>query len=211
MPEGDLATFLEVAEDLLIRGLSEINKEGSYLNLQESPEKHDKKSAHSLNKKTSTKSYQAIHGFISNDINSKDTQLPTERQSKIVKKEETEEEAKSMVLLTREKHYPCEKCEKQFYQRSHLNDHNSSVHDGVRYPCDQCDYNATAKSSLTKHVRSIHENISVTVSCEKCDKQFRSKTNLWQHNSTVPKGVRYQCVYCDYQATERKYIYVNSH
>ena len=47
--------------------------------------------------------------------------------------------------------YYCKECGKQMMNKSNLNTHVRSVHDGIKYPCGQCQYEATSKGSLAQH------------------------------------------------------------
>ena len=53
--------------------------------------------------------------------------------------------------------FECLKCQKTYFDRSTLNRHNRSVHEGVKYACNQCDYQATTQTNLTRHIQSKHE------------------------------------------------------
>ena len=56
------------------------------------------------------------------------------------------------------KSFMCEICESHFKQRSNLNRHISSVHEGNKaFKCKICDYSCSEKSDLKIHVASAHE------------------------------------------------------
>ena len=38
-----------------------------------------------------------------------------------------------------------------------------SIHDGVKYSCEYCDFKATEKSNLQNHVKSIHDGVNKVV------------------------------------------------
>ena len=182
----DLPSFLEVVEDLLIRGLSERKKEGKNSNHEEPPKSYHQNEAVSPKRKriVSTEEImnppitvsigqiseplQKVVGFIDTANFSGAFQSYLEIKSKEVKEENNEQ---SSILVTQGEQFICEKCDKQF----------------------------STKQALKIHIESIHQKISVT--CDKCDKQFSSNRALRQHNSTVHEGVRYPCKSCDYKAT----------
>ena len=66
--------------------------------------------------------------------------------------------------------YPCDKCGKQFSQKSSLKRHIQSLHERVKYSCDNCNKEFTLKDALKKHIQSIHERIKH--SCLECGKEF---------------------------------------
>ena len=54
--------------------------------------------------------------------------------------------------------YPCNHCDYQATQQTHLQKHIQSVHEGIRYPCNQCDYQATQQCHLQRHIAAKHSN-----------------------------------------------------
>ena len=180
--------ILEVAEDLLIKGLSEGNKKFS--RKEELPETDYQKTVPSPKRKRTvdnthdvnftephTKFLQKGDDFIDHENTSSTFQSKIESQTKVAKKEKNEENNfQSLVSVTGDK----------------------------SFKCDQCDYKATRKQDLKTHIQSVHQKI--TVSCEKCDKQFSNDPNLRKHNATVHEGVRYKCEHCDYKATQRGHL-----
>merc|ERR1712243_192021 len=55
--------------------------------------------------------------------------------------------------------YPCNKCDKQFTDRSNLFRHKKNTHEGIKYPCDDCSYKATRREHLLTHIKAVHEGI----------------------------------------------------
>ena len=66
--------------------------------------------------------------------------------------------------------FSCGQSEKQYSTQWCLDQHNKSVHEGVKYPCDQCNYKATWSSTLQQHLKSVHEGIKY--SCDQCNYTF---------------------------------------
>ena len=50
----------------------------------------------------------------------------------------------------------CEQCHKTFCDRSRLNRHKQSVHQGIRYACGQCHFEARRQDNLTVHIKKKH-------------------------------------------------------
>ena len=207
--EEDLPSFLEMAEDLLIRGLSEGNQEGSNSKLEVPKINHQITAPSAKRKRIVDKDINFIepqcefqetfNNLIEheNDITSRD-QCLAESQSKV--DEGNKDNNQSLVLVTGGKNVVCKKCEKQFSGSSGLYQHNASIHEGVCFSCEQCEHKATLKYSLKQHVESVHQKISL--SCDKCEKTFSNRSSLWKHNLSVHQGVRYPCNQCDYKATD---------
>ena len=94
--------------------------------------------------------------------------------------------------------YRCDQCDYQARKQNHLTVHIQSKHEGVKYACDQCDYQATQQGHLTIHIRSKHEGIKYA--CNHCDHQFKQRCSLIQHIQSKHEGLTYACDQCDYQA-----------
>ena len=80
------------------------------------------------------------------------------------------------------KNYTCEKCGKEFFQKSTLVDHNNS-HEGIRnFKCGQCPKKFMRKFYLKTHVEAVHsKKIDAGVKkfkCEHCSKSFNRKFSL---------------------------------
>jgi len=75
--------------------------------------------------------------------------------------------------------YPCNKCDKQFSNRSNLWRHNNNAHECIKFPCNHCPYRATTKQFLVIHIQSIHEGIKFP--CKLCDFKASTPQNLNRH------------------------------
>ena len=71
------------------------------------------------------------------------------------------------------------------------------------HQCSQCEYKAKQKSNLQRHIKSIHEGKSVF--CQLCSKQlqFSTKGSLLTHINSVHKGHKLSCPQCEYKATQK--------
>ena len=49
--------------------------------------------------------------------------------------------------------YHCFQCNFKATQKSNLNVHRRSVHEGIKYPCDQCEYKATLKYIRGQYIK----------------------------------------------------------
>ena len=51
----------------------------------------------------------------------------------------------------------CNQCESVYVNKTGLNTHMKSVHEGVKYECNQCNYKATTKGSHKCHTQTVHK------------------------------------------------------
>ena len=147
--EEDLRSFLEVAEDLNIRGLSEGNME-AYNSNEEDPSNFAHSnfdSSHERNGHTetyiklqSTNDLDSSHSiteyeksderFLKNDNVSNSVFVPTEKERNI--KQTYNKDIKQNIVSTLSgNQFNCEKCDKQFSSHPGLRFHSKSVHEGV--------------------------------------------------------------------------------
>ena len=138
--EEDLSSFLDVAEDLNIRGLSEGNTE----KVESTPQVTNQ----AISKKTKTTENiiepkyndnhaefeQSSKDNITDDTESNVSISTIERQSISTKQEKDDDNTQSVVSLLDGKQFRCEMCNKQYSSKSGLNDHNKMIHEGVRIP-----------------------------------------------------------------------------
>ena len=99
---------------------------------------------------------------------------------------ETEKEILFDTVISKEKvdektcnPYECEQCNQTYHDRSTLNRHIQSVHQGVKYACDQCDYQARYQSGLIEHIQSRHEG--VRFACDQCEYSSTQRGQLGIH------------------------------
>ena len=171
--EEDLHSFLEVAEDLQVKGLSERNKEG-YSFKKEDLESDNQKGANAPKRKRTTHTHNdnipdrnAAIEPLTESLNTRDElnenantssapQFQSEIQSKEVIKHEND---RNLISVNGgKKSATCDKYDKQFSSNPNLWHHKKSVHEGVRFPCENCDYKATEKRNLQRHKLRVHTN-----------------------------------------------------
>lgn len=89
------------------------------------------------------------------------------------------------------KKFPCQYCNKNFTQSTHLDVHVRS-HIGIKpYKCDHCGKSFTQGGNLRTHLRS-HTG-ERPFQCDECEKSFSRKGNLAQHKLTHSKIKPFKC------------------
>merc|ERR1712126_9567 len=64
-----------------------------------------------------------------------------------------------------------------------------------QYSCNKCDKQFASRSGLFLHNRSVHEETKFQ--CKKCDKTFRYNNERNRHFQAAHDGLKYQCDFCD--------------
>lgn len=86
--------------------------------------------------------------------------------------------------------FPCELCEKDFNQRSHLNSHVRSVHQKLKpHKCMTCGWKFSKKYDMMKHDDAVHRNIRKH-SCPYCHSRFAKSSNLNRHMAVIHRHGR---------------------
>ena len=95
------------------------------------------------------------------------------------------------------KHFECDVCQKQFYNKTDWKRHYR-VHTGERpYKCNQCDMSFKENGHLASHIKHIHCN-KRPFQCFLCNKSFKSEWNLKSHiRNAHNKEIRFKCKYCN--------------
>ena len=97
--------------------------------------------------------------------------------------------------------FNCDKCDKTFKTRIHLENHNL-LHTGERpHKCEECGEHFRHKMSLVAHQR-IHGDVRPYV-CETCGKSFREPSTLKAHMRVHSGDKPYKCDLCDKSFTQR--------
>uniref|UniRef100_A0A1A9WQM9 C2H2-type domain-containing protein n=1 Tax=Glossina brevipalpis TaxID=37001 RepID=A0A1A9WQM9_9MUSC len=91
--------------------------------------------------------------------------------------------------------YFCSVCQKGFYHRSEMENHEKTTHTQVTYNCELCGFNTNYQKSMDIHMAK-HNN-QKEFQCEFCSKQFTRKHVLKQHMRRYHENTEYFCSYCD--------------
>ena len=115
-------------------------------------------------------------------------------------KKETKINMKNVLI----KSFKCEICMSHFAQKSWLNRHITSVHEGKKlFKCEVCDYRFSRKGDLNQHVLSVHEG-KKPFKCEVCDYRSSQKIHLSKHIESVHEGRKpFKCGICDFSFSRK--------
>ena len=145
----DLQSFLEVAEDLNIRGLSERNLD-SWSSREKIHPQFPKQDVEPSSKGNRNKINNRRSLILENGKQfvwlSCDKQFLTQTGLSLHKQ--------SFHMGVQ---FSCDKCDFKGTQKSHLKQHVASIHEGERHPCKHCDYKATTRSNLHRHLLKYHD------------------------------------------------------
>ena len=77
----------------------------------------------------------------------------------------------------------------------------------MSYKCPYCDHTDESYYKLCKHKKSQHLNEAITFTCDKCNKNFKSKSGYDQHSQKCIGIGSLQCKYCKeiFQNKQAKY------
>jgi len=114
----------------------------------------------------------------------------------------TEKDVQNAILDVQEKMgFDCNRCEKEFSDKSNLSRHIRSQHEGVTFACNLCDYKAKQSTNLNYHKKAKHSDCN-PFECPNCRKTFSDRSNLQRHIKSQHEGVVYPCNVCDYKAKQ---------
>ena len=107
-----------------------------------------------------------------------------------------------MANHTRDKSYPCSKCDKVFLSKEYLLQKHEQLH--LEYEplkCNVCGFETRYKNYLQTHIKRVHENSSRKIfKCEYCETSLSSKDYLIYHMKTIHiKERSYSCSICEFQ------------
>ena len=107
--------------------------------------------------------------------------------------------------------YPCDNCEKQFYDRRLLKNHRCLNDKGITdheynkditqknaeglYQCVECGKSFNNQSNFSAHVKAIHKHVKFF--CKECSGKFSHRSNLRKHILSVHENVQYFCHNCN--------------
>ena len=95
--------------------------------------------------------------------------------------------------------FPCEICDKMFYNRNSLTIHKRNVHKNKdpspQIKCGLCSKFYNNKNALHRHMKSAHQGVRYF--CNQCDQVFTQSGALCRHTRTVHEGEKsYVCHTC---------------
>ena len=145
--QEDLQSFMNSAQDLGIKGLTEI--------------------ASSVDAKPEMPSQETVgrNEIVQENYEHSDT---NDQTNELDLTEDSHYQTKGFETLTNETFgqeygndevFRCSQCNYQTRNKSHLRRHINSIHEGQKYPCDQCNYQASQDSNLKRHKRSAHPHL----------------------------------------------------
>ena len=113
--------------------------------------------------------------------------------------------------------YPCQLCEKQFYDKRNLKKHNCIQKQreelapkmtkkerktykiincvNGKFKCSLCEKSVSSKNSLYKHIKGVHEK--KRFNCKLCFGNYSDQSNLRKHVLSVHENINYSCHICD--------------
>ena len=158
--EGRISEFLDIAKNLEIKELKDLNQEDFKKEFEKDTDIED-----NTNKSLSKNKYDNLQTRTCPDCGkvsgSKADNLDHYRSiHKGIK-------------------HPCDQCDFVSKWKKYLRHHIQSKHKGNNLPCDKCDYKAPKKSTSIAHQRAKHDGN--LYSCSLCDFKSRTRTNLARH------------------------------
>jgi len=99
--------------------------------------------------------------------------------------------------------YLCEHCDEMFKDKAEMQEHEKTIHGGIKYPCPEfdCPYTTSDVKELEEHVE-IHQDF--VIPCEFCEYKAQSMRKLNDHMDESHEGIKYYCGQCEYNATKRE-------
>ena len=109
------------------------------------------------------------------------------------------------MKLTHPQEIICDKCEYKSYSKQAAQKHFRRYHDESYnwHNCDLCVYKDMFKRDIRFLMTKYTEEC---LSCDLCDKDYKSLTNLNQHKKTDHDKVRFSCEYCGHETTRPIYL-----
>ncbi|XP_048003897.1 chorion transcription factor Cf2-like [Leguminivora glycinivorella] len=95
---------------------------------------------------------------------------------------------------TGDKPYSCNKCDKTFGQKGHLNAHYATHTGKFKFYCELCKRGFIHKHQYATHMR--RHTGEKPYACDKCDKKFRQKGHFNDHYATHLGKFKFTCEFC---------------
>ena len=104
--------------------------------------------------------------------------------------------------------YLCEHCDDMFKDKAEMQEHDKTVHGGIKYPCPEfdCPYTTSDVKELEEHVE-IHQEFEIP--CEFCEYKAQAMRKLNDHMDECHDGITFYCGHCEFKATEREDLNVH--
>ena len=90
--------------------------------------------------------------------------------------------------------FKCEKCEKTFHLKSHLENHLTNM---VHYECNHCQKGFTNTKEFEYHLKVVHNELKNICNCKICGKFFSRFDYIEKHLKEVHGGEIYPCKKCE--------------
>jgi len=209
--QDELNSFLQVAEDLKVKGLSQVNTKNKTDTSSELPSEES-------NSKIVSKCETGV--FV--DPPDRSCEPPP---NKMIKRALDIEELQDTTMVIPIKSEPCDEGEFEdnypgypyedgsviAKQEVSENDFQCVVYKEVKekklIPCERCEKQFTHRGALNLHIRSVHEG--VVHPCEQCDHKASTKGSLKVHIQSIHEGIRYPCDQCQYKATTKNSLNIH--
>ena len=97
----------------------------------------------------------------------------------------------AILHLRKVKKFFCRICDKSFYAKNKLDDHNSRIYEPKKVEklkCHKCEKTFSNQQSLKSHIKDTHSQISIK--CETCGKSFTRTYSLKLHKSIVHEKLK---------------------
>ena len=73
-----------------------------------------------------------------------------------------------------------------------------------QYPCEKCDKHFTNRQNLYRHFKSAH--MGVKYPCDDCEFKGTTRKDLERHIQSVHNGIKFPCDLCEYKATQMSHL-----
>lgn len=106
----------------------------------------------------------------------------------------------------------CEDCGENFADDQALQDHIEMWHspkDNRSCACEHCGMTFFNMRSVKSHITRVHNPIPFNFACSFCNKKFRRKHQLIEHEAVHTNSYLYNCQYCNKPFRNRSAMYVH--
>lgn len=114
--------------------------------------------------------------------------------------------------------HECQKCVASFDTVQELENHIKSSHSAIVFPCLRCNKEFNQKSSLEEHHLKVHNEVQKKkrrkmIECTLCDITFKNLKEMIEHEQLHDPGELYPCKVCpkSYQSLKNVYMHKQKH